>query len=598
MIEYIKTGIREYVVSDRFFLLSENLRRSLKPSQIKQQPQQEKIINRMIQVMRKTLVLDEVIQGTADILHKELQVTGCMIFYRFEDTMKIRCVSQATVNSESLVKLIHDVSNYHHSLLVTGKPVLIPRIEDCLSEKIRKTCQKEKVRSLLLFPMFYQESYLGEIWLHYHCEHEWTENEITIISTIATQCAMALHQAQLYEQIQQHRLLEELLYQISETINSNLDSEEVVQQILQKIGENFHVDRVILCQLNEDKMQLHKYWSVNEEITAEEKLLELQEKYFNKMEEAEAKKKLLEKSDYFLSEYFMSVPILIHQKIFGSLTLETTTKKKTFTSEEINTIKQIAAQIAIPLQIEELVKARTQQLEAEKQSIEAANRAKSEFLSHMSHELRTPLTAIIGFSRMLVQQLYGELNQKQMQYVQGINDSGQHLLELINDLLDISKIEAERFEIFAERVPVEEVCLASISIVQERAKQQGLELLLDIDQEVDFCVADHRCLKQILLNLLSNAIKFTETGSVTLKVSKNKKMLEFAVIDTGIGIKEDDQKKLFEAFSQINTHLHRQHKGTGLGLALSRKLARLHGGDITLASAEGRGSCFTLHLPR
>jgi len=562
------------------------------------QQQQQKINNRMIQVMRKTLVLDEIIQGTADIVHKEFQVTGCMIFSSFEDTMKIRCTSQATVKSKSLVKLIYDVSNYHHDLLVTGKPVLFSRIEDCLSEKIRKSCQQENVGSLLLFPMFYQESYLGEIWLHHHWKHEWNKHEIIIISTIATQCAMALHQAQLHEQIQQHRLLEELLYEISEKINSNLDSEEVIEEILQKIGEKFQVDRVILCRFHEQKIQLHKYWSVNNQITSEEKLLEVQQQYFQGMEEPDPKQQIREKSEYFLSDNWLSVPMFIHHKIFGSLTLETNINQKKFSESEINTIKQIAAQIAIPLQIEERVKARTQQLEAEKESIEAANRAKSEFLSHMSHELRTPLTAIIGFSRMLVQQLYGELNQKQMQYVQGINDSGQHLLELINDLLDISKIEAERFEIFAERVPVEEVCLASISIVQERAKQQGLELILDIDQEVDFCVADHRCLKQILLNLLSNAIKFTETGSVTLKVSKNKKMLEFAVIDTGIGIKEDDQQKLFEAFSQINTHLHHKHKGTGLGLALSRKLARLHGGDITLSSEEGKGSCFTLHLPR
>ncbi|MBR8829564.1 MAG: GAF domain-containing protein [Gomphosphaeria aponina SAG 52.96 = DSM 107014] len=558
----------------------------------------------MIQVMRKTLILDEILKGTANILHERLKVTGCLICSKLGEKMRVRGVSQATVKSENLVDLIFDISNYYHSLLVTGKPVVIGKTEKCVSHKIRKTCQREEVRSLVIFPMFYQESYLGEIWLHCQWEHEWQENELNIVSIIAAQCAMSLHQAQLSVQIQQHRLGEQLIQQISQRINSNLDAEEVIQEILQKIGESFQINQVILFRLDQVNIQIYQKWPMNNPLSGKvtPELLEMQEQYLikeqdNYVQKKQQKEQILENPEYFQSDFALSVPIFIHQKLFGSLTLQTTTKQRNFTPEEIYTIKQIAEQIAIPLHLEQLVKARIQQLEAEKQSIEAANRAKSEFLSHMSHELRTPLTAIIGFSRMLIQQLYGELNPKQMQYVSGIYDSGQHLLDLINDLLDISKIEAERFELFMEKVPVEEICLASISIIQERAKQQGLELVLDIDQEVDFCVADHRCLKQILLNLLSNAVKFTETGSVTLKVQKNKKMLLFSVIDTGIGIKEDDQKKLFEAFSQIDTYLHRQHKGTGLGLALSRKLARLHGGDLTLSSESGKGSCFTLHLP-
>jgi len=218
-------------------------------------------------------------------------------------------------------------------------------------------------------------------------------------------------------------------------------------------------------------------------------------------------------------------------------------------------------------------------------------------LSHIHHEFRTPLTGILGFSKMLREELYGELNPKQHQYVQGILNSAEHLLALVNDFLDLSKINANCEELFWELVAVEDLCLAVISIVQPRAKDRGLTLRLDIGPEVNLCRLDQRRWKQILLNLLSNAIKFTEKGSVTLKVDRQENCLTFSIIDTGIGINIEDQKRLFLPFKQISNTINRQQKGTGLGLVLSRKLAQLHGGDIRLTSVVGQGSCFEVILP-
>jgi signal transduction histidine kinase len=198
---------------------------------------------------------------------------------------------------------------------------------------------------------------------------------------------------------------------------------------------------------------------------------------------------------------------------------------------------------------------------------------------------------------MLKDELYGPLNDKQKQYIQGIYNSGEHLLSLVNDFLDIAKLEACREELFLEMVAVEDICLASFSMVQSRAKEQGLALKLELGEGVGICMADQKRLKQILINLLSNAIKFTEEGSVTLRVEGDHQELRFSVIDTGIGISPHHQTQLFQPFSQIPNPLSRKHKGTGLGLALSKKLAQLHGGDITLRSQVGQGSCFTLHLP-
>jgi signal transduction histidine kinase len=247
--------------------------------------------------------------------------------------------------------------------------------------------------------------------------------------------------------------------------------------------------------------------------------------------------------------------------------------------------------------LEQLVKERTQELEAAKLIAEAANRTKSEFLANMNHELRTPLTAIIGFSSVLLEKVFGPLNDKQEQYVRGINKCGYQQLNLINDLLDLAKIEAGREELDIVTLSVEPICQDCLAVIREQAIARGLELLLEIAPDVTICNADDRRLRQILLNLLSNAVKFTEYGFVKLKVEKKSGFINFAVIDTGIGIAPEDQQKLFQTFQQVGSDRDRQRQGTGLGLALSKNLALLHGGDITVESELGKGSNFTLLLP-
>ena len=237
-------------------------------------------------------------------------------------------------------------------------------------------------------------------------------------------------------------------------------------------------------------------------------------------------------------------------------------------------------------------------LKAEKEQLKATAEAKEEYFSHLNHELRSPIAAILGFARMLKDEIYGALNTKQMQYVCAALTTAEHLLDLVNDYLDIAKIDANREELFYENLPVEDICQASLAIVQEKARTKGLDLILNIADNIDFCFADKLRLKQILVNLLTNAVKFTESGSVTLKVTLDQNMLRFAIIDTGIGISEEDCQKLFQPFQQINNRSNRRNKGTGLGLALSKKLAQLHGGNIVLTSKIGSGSCFCVSIPR
>ncbi|MEH1767492.1 sensor histidine kinase [Nostoc sp.] len=236
-------------------------------------------------------------------------------------------------------------------------------------------------------------------------------------------------------------------------------------------------------------------------------------------------------------------------------------------------------------------------LRASQEAAEAASRAKSEFLATMSHELRTPLNAIMGLSQLLQQEIVGSLNEKQNEYVSSIYSSGEHLLELINDILDLSKVEAGKEELLLSSLPVSDLCNYAIWTVRDRALEKGLQLTCKIDLEEDICIADERRIKQMLLNLLTNAIKFTPAGQVSLLVKKVPQGITFTVSDTGIGIDSSQFKFLFEPFKQLDSRLNRQYEGTGLGLALTRKLARLHGGDVTVTSTLGKGSQFTLFLP-
>ena len=230
--------------------------------------------------------------------------------------------------------------------------------------------------------------------------------------------------------------------------------------------------------------------------------------------------------------------------------------------------------------------------------LEAASRHKSEFLANMSHELRTPLNAIIGFSEVLEQRMFGELNAKQAQYATVILNSGRHLLSLINDILDLSKVEAGRMELDLGRFSVRLALENTLTLVRDRAARHALGLELLVDDTIGEVVADERKFKQVLLNLLSNAVKFTpEGGRIDVRAVPADGAVEISVSDTGLGIAPEDQELIFEEFRQVGTDYARKREGTGLGLALARKFVELHGGRLWVKSEVGRGSTFTFTLP-
>jgi PAS domain S-box-containing protein len=247
------------------------------------------------------------------------------------------------------------------------------------------------------------------------------------------------------------------------------------------------------------------------------------------------------------------------------------------------------------------IKQATEELQKSKEAAEIASRAKSDFLANMSHELRTPLNAVIGFSEVLEDQAFGELNEKQRRYVSHIQSSGKHLLSLIDDILDLAKVEAGKTELDFSAVKIASLLERCLVLIKEKALKHGIGLKLRIPKGIqDLTIsADERRLMQVIFNLLSNASKFTPDGGVIESSARqNKKNVLISVSDNGIGIKKEDLEGIFNEFEQVDSSLGRKHKGTGLGLALSRKIVELHGGRILAKSeGEGMGSQFTLSIP-
>ncbi len=324
---------------------------------------------------------------------------------------------------------------------------------------------------------------------------------------------------------------------------------------------------------------------------------------------------------YMRSRRFIVAPLLAGDRVIGVASADNKTSRRPITPAHAELFNLLCQQLATALEEARLyAEARAREHEVATRNhaltealaqnerllrelgdksaqLEVASRHKSEFLANMSHELRTPLNAIIGFSEALLERMFGELNEKQAEYLHDIFGSGRHLLSLINDILDLSKIEAGRMELELASIELPSVIGAALTLVHERAERRGIALSVSVDARVGALRADERKIKQVVLNLLSNAIKFTpEGGRVEVRAVRANGFVEVSVSDTGVGIAPEDHEAVFEEFRQVGSSGAKQ-EGTGLGLALCRKFVELHGGTIRVTSEAGRGTTFTFRIP-
>ena len=308
------------------------------------------------------------------------------------------------------------------------------------------------------------------------------------------------------------------------------------------------------------------------------------------------------------------VPILVHSELWGLLIAHQCSGPRSWAETDHTFLQQISEHLSVAIAqaqlyqqlnkqkstLEQQVQQRTQELQEALISVHAANQAKSEFLATMSHELRTPLTCVIGMSATLLRWSLGPLTEKQRTYLQTIHDSGEHLLDLINDILDLSNVEAGKASLNVSEFSISSLSHQSLQMLRDKAhdREIALKAQINLPSGCDRFMADSRRIKQILFNLLSNSIKFTPAGGqVILRVWRESNSAVFQVEDTGIGIPENQQSKLFQKFQQLDTSYRRSYEGTGLGLALVKQFVDMHNGWIEVESEEGKGAIFTVEIP-
>jgi signal transduction histidine kinase len=460
-------------------------------------------------------------------------------------------------------------------------------------------------RTILAVPLMRENQALGAILLRRIEVRPFTEKQIALLKTFADQAVIAIENVRLFnetrEALEQQTVISEILRVIS---SSPTDTQPVFDAIVKSGVHLFGGLTVTLRLVKGDYSELvastipiigTNPLPLGDDNTPTSRALRLREVVQVPDVEAEewvsASMKQLARERGFRAT--MCAPMLRENKAIGSMSVNRVTPGP-FTDKQIALLKTFASQAVIAIENVRLFN----EIQDKSRQLEIANKHKSEFLANMSHELRTPLNAVIGFSEVLAQKMFGEVNEKQLEYLNDINSSGQHLLSLINDILDLAKIEAGRMELDLVRFDLAQAIGNSLTLIRERATRQGIALALDLDPAVGDCVADVRKFKQIMLNLLSNAVKFTpEGGSVRVRARRANGGVEISVSDTGIGISQADQPLVFEEFRQASGDYLKKSEGTGLGLALTRSFVELHGGRISLQSEPGKGSTFTFTLP-
>lgn len=426
----------------------------------------------------------------------------------------------------------------------------------------------------------------------------------------------------------QERDLAEAIVNAAMVISGTLELEDIIQRILSQAMEVIPCDGVNILLIQEDSAQVtYQYGYQNlddpDSMSGTQFSSEEIQKIIAKGESSnrdliadtwQDPRWITTPTTQWIRSY-ISAPIKLRGEVLGLLNLDSS-KPNNFNYAHARTLQTLGALLSNTLEnaqrfddiqlhadeLEKRVNERTAELQSTNQELQQALRSKDDFLTNMSHEFRTPLTAILGMSEMLESQVRGPLNEVQSHYTQTIIESGQHLLALINDILDLARIESEKLTLYVDSISVNDVCKSCLSMIGEAAQKKGLQIEYSPDQPDASLQADPLRLKQILINLLSNAVKFTpENGSIGLEVCRDlsAQSIQFTVWDTGIGIKPEDAKKLFQPFVQLDGSLSRSFEGTGLGLTLVAKLTEMHGGSVKLESKgiPGKGTKMTISLP-
>ena len=480
-----------------------------------------------------------------------------------------------------------------------------------IPERTRAGCRAVGMQSVAFAPMLFEGRAIGALWVGRPFKGAFSDKQLALLKTFAEQAVIAIQNARLFnetkEALDQQRASGEVLAAISSSI---ADTAPVFEKILSS-AERLFAGKVISINLLREDGRIHMaayHGPDREKLQAAVYDGALADRESG-TSRAIARRTILHYPDIANDpdvppgvrigsgavgvKAGLVAPMIWEGKGIGAIVVGRDYIGP-FSEKDIALLKTFADQAVIAIQNARLFR----EIQDKSAQLEVANKHKSEFLANMSHELRTPLNAIIGFSEVLLERMFGELNEKQDDYLKDIHSSGRHLLSLINDILDLSKIEAGRMELEPSTFELAAALSNAMTLVRERAQRHSIVMGQQVDAKLGEIVADERKFKQILVNLLTNAVKFTpDGGRIDVIARREDGAAVIAVHDTGIGIAPEDQLAVFEEFRQVGRDYTNKQEGTGLGLALTKKFVELHGGRIWLESEPGKGSTFTFTIP-
>ncbi len=472
-------------------------------------------------------------------------------------------------------------------------------------------------RTTLATPLRREGTAIGALLIRRTEVRPFTDKQIALLQTFADQAVIAIENVRLFKELQTRtgeltRSVGELeaLGEVGRAISSTLDLETVLATVVSRANElagsdggaiyefdesarvfrlratdrfpGEFVDALRATPLREDEGVVGRAATARQPVQVAD--VTVADAYSSRIRD------VVVRSGY---RSLLAVPLVSEGEVVGALVVNRREPGE-FPARTVELLRTFAAQSALAIQNARLFR----EIEDKGRELEVASRHKDEFLASMSHELRTPLNAIIGFSEVMLERLFGEVNAKQEEYLGDILSSGRHLLSLINDILDLAKIEAGRMELEPAAFHLPQAIDNALVLVRERAQRRGITLEQSVDPRLGEITGDERKVKQVLLNLLSNAVKFTpEGGRIDVRAALLDGGAEVSVADTGVGIAPEDHEAVFEEFRQVGTDYARKHEGTGLGLALARKFVELHGGKIWVQSQVGQGATFTFTIP-
>lgn len=530
------------------------------------------------------------------------------------------CLGRSSGFSDDFVEHVreHPIPLDGHSL--TGRVAISRRpaqIRDVLTEPGYAQRDAQRLgdyRTIMGTPMLLEGDVVGVLQVFRRDVREFDDRAVALLTSFAAAAAIAVRNLDLVKALEarSNELASkvdqlEALGAIGEAVRSSLDLDEVLSTIVEHAVDLSGTDGGSLMEFDAAQRQFFvrtAYGTSSEvlqqlqeaQISLEDTLVGRAAREARVLQVADMSGRELDVHQRILNDAgwrsLVAVPMLREGDIVGVLVVRRK-QPGTFAPETCELLQTFASQSALAVLNARLFR----ELERKSVELEIASRHKSEFLASMSHELRTPLNAVIGFSEVLLDRMFGDINERQEEYLRDILNSGRHLLQLLSEILDLSKVEAGRMELNDEQFSVHEAVDYAVSMVRERADRRGISLVVERSGELGLIEADELRFKQVVLNLLSNAVKFTpEGGVVTVAATRSDEALVVTVADTGIGVAPEDQERIFESFQQ-GRRARATQEGTGLGLTLCRRIVALMAGEMWLSSTLGAGSTFGFSIP-